>query len=180
VQKNGISPVVGVLICINTMIAAGLFINPNKLTLLAGPLGFLGYLLSALILFPLLLCIAELAKLHPVSGGLYVYSKTYINAGAGFLSGWAYFVGKTTSVALLMHKFVEFFQPKFSILASVPILALDFSLIFVLIGLNVLGMSVGGNVQYLFTLLKGVPIIFTFIMGFLFGCASCCFSTAWF
>lgn len=159
--------VVAVLICVNSMIGAGLFINPKPLTEIAGPLGFMGYVFSALIFLPIILSVATLAQLHPVAGGLYVYAKTYINAGAGFLSGWSYFIGKTTTTALLMHKVVEFFQQVSPWLASFSTLSIDYILILFFILLNIAGMHVGGKVQYLFTTLKAIPIIFAFIIGFL-------------
>ncbi len=164
-QNTQISPLKAVLICINTMIGAGLFINANKLAQFAGPFGFLGYAIAAVILFPLILCIAELARLHPVAGGLYVYSKTYLGPWAGFISAWGYFIGKTASATLLMHKFVEFFQERIDFLQLFPTLLIDFCMIFLVVGLNSAGVSVGGRVQYLFTLLKAIPILFIFGAG---------------
>lgn len=167
-QAGKITPTKAILLCINSMIAAGLFINTGPLTKHAGAFGFLGYLVAALILFPLILCIAELARLHPVAGGLYVYSKTYLGSWAGFLSGWAYFVGKTTSVALLMHKFVQFFQARSLLLQQFPTITIDFFMIFLLVLLNAIGVSVGGRVQYVFTALKATPILVAFGAGFFY------------
>lgn len=165
-SKNRISPLIGVLICINTMIGAGLFINSKQIVPIAGAYSFLGYVFAGLLMLPIILSIATLAKLHPVSGGLYVFSKSYISDWAGFLSGWGYFIGKTTSVALLMHKFNTFFQAQFSVLSNVPTIAMDYCFIFLLILLNLAGASVGGRVQYVFTTLKALPILFVFGVGF--------------
>ncbi|MFA6526949.1 MAG: amino acid permease [Candidatus Babeliales bacterium] len=164
-NKNMIKPSIGILLCINTMIGAGLFINPGPLTKLAGPLGFLGYALGALLFLPLILCIAELARLHPVSGGLYVYSKIYVGNWAGFLSGWAYFLGKTTSVAVLTHKVVGFLQTKSVFLNQYPILLIDYLFIAFLIALNIMGTRIGGRIQYLFTSMKAIPLIMAFVTG---------------
>ncbi len=163
-----ITPFRATLICLNSMIGAGLFINPKPLTQLAGLFGFLGYVIAALILLPLIITIAELASLHPVAGGLYVYGKTYLGSWAGFMSGWGYFVGKTTSVAILMHKFVQYFQARSVLLQGIPTLALDFVTLFVLVGLNSAGISIGGRIQYLFTALKSIPILFAFGVGFFY------------
>lgn len=164
-NKNSIKPSVGILLCINTMIGAGLFINPGPLTKLAGPLGFAGYALGALLMLPLILCIAELARLHPVSGGLYIYSKVYVGTWAGFVSGWAYFLGKTTSVAVLTHKVVGFLQTKSLFLNQYPTLMIDYLFIALLIALNIFGVRIGGRIQYLFTTMKGIPIVMAFITG---------------
>jgi APA family basic amino acid/polyamine antiporter len=148
------------------MIAAGLFINPSSLTQLVGPLGFIGYMIAGLLMFPVILSVGTLAKLHPVSGGLYVYSKSYIGQWAGFLSGWGYFVGKTVSAALLMHKFNVFFQTQFSVLDQFSTLTLDYTFLSLLIIFNICGANVGGRIQYVFTALKAIPILFVFVMGF--------------
>jgi APA family basic amino acid/polyamine antiporter len=167
-QTKLMTPFKAILICVNSMIGAGLFINPKPLTMLAGSFGFVGYVIAALILTPLIICVAELAALHPVAGGLYVYSHTHINAFAGFVSGWAYFVGKTTSVVVLIHKFVEYFQTRSFFLQGIPTLALDFGMLFTLVLLNVSGVSIGGRVQYLFTSLKAMPLLFAFCVGFFY------------
>ena len=168
IQSTKISPFVAILICLNSMIGAGLFINTKPLTQLAGSFGFLGYIIAAFIILPLIICIAELASLHPVAGGLYVYSKEHVGSMAGFLSSWAYFVGKTTSVSILTHKFVQFFQARIPILQNTSTLQIDFGLMFLLVALNCGGVSVGGRIQYVFTLLKAIPILFTFCAGFIY------------
>jgi APA family basic amino acid/polyamine antiporter len=165
--KSRISPLAATAICLNTMIGAGLFINPGPLTAFAGPLGFMGYACSAVLLIPLLLCVANLAEHNPVSGGLYVYSKMYIHPFAGFLSGWGYFIGKTTSAAVLLHSFVLFSQSKFPSLALIPTIYCDYALIFLLIGINIIGMHVGGSLQQFFSILKLLPIMFGIVMGFI-------------
>lgn len=163
-----ISPFRAILLCINSMIAAGLFINPKPLTLMAGEFGFLGYAISAIILYPLILCVAELTRLHPVAGGLYVYSKIYLGSWAGFIAGWSYFIGKTTTVAVLMHRFVCFIQPHIPVVATLPTLIVDFALISFFVLLNIRGISVGGKIQYVFAALKGIPLIFSFAIGALY------------
>lgn len=164
--KPQIKLTAAILICMNTVIGAGLFINPKQLALLAGPLGFVGYILGALCLLPLVLCIAELARLHPVTGGLYIYSKEYLSPGIGFLSGWSYFLSKTTSSALLTHISVDFFRTRIEALQNINPLLLDFAGLFFIIGLFLLGMKLGGRIQYLFIVLKTLPLIITFLVGF--------------
>ncbi len=148
------------------MIGAGLFINPKPLTLIAGPLGFIGYILGAIVLMPIIYCTAELASLHPVSGGIYVFARSYLGPVAGFLSCWSYFVGKTSSAALMAHKFMQFLQGAIPALEHVPILLCDFILIFSLIGLNLAGMFIGGRSQYIFTAMRIIPLLAAFAVGF--------------
>jgi len=167
-SARGISPLVAVLICINSIIGAGLFINPQALTQITGPYGFLSYALGTLIMLPILLCLAELAKLHPVAGGLYVYSKAHIGPWAGFVSAWAYFLGKSVSAATLIHKVAQFFQARIDLLSGVPVVVLDIALISMFVALNISGVSIGGRIQYFFSALKATPILATFAAGFFF------------
>jgi len=160
-----ISAPIAMLICINSMIGAGLFTNHMPLTQIAGPLGFMGYIFSLLIFMPIILSIATLAKLHPVAGGLYVYSRTYLGKCAGFIGGWSYFIGKTTTVGFILHTIVRFFQECSPLLASFPTLTIDYTLMFFFVLINILGVQVGGKIQYFFTTLKAIPLLFIFIIG---------------
>ncbi len=161
-----ISPIAAAAICINTIIGGGLFINPSPLTAFAGPLGFVGYLLSTILLIPLLLSIAHLARKNSVSGGLYVYSKLYVHPLAGFLSGWGYFIGKTTSAAILMHSFILFLQRSIPAIANFSTLGLDYLFIMVVVLMNIVGVRTGGKVQWLFAGLKFFPLFSGIFLGF--------------
>lgn len=156
-----------ILININIIIGAGIFLNVRPLTTIAGPFGFLGYTLGALILLPFVFCLGKLAQFHPVSGGLYVYVREYIGNFIGFLSGWSFFIGKTVSAAFLAHSFSSFVLARFSFLAHIPTIFLACSTIFFLIALNILGTHIGGKIQLCFITIKLIPILFIFLFGFL-------------
>lgn len=155
-----------VLICLNTIIGAGLFINPQPLTKIAGPWGFIGYLLSAIIMAPIIISISELAKLKPVSGGMYIYPKSFLGPWIGFLGGWCYFIGRTVTIAILNYKFITFFQARIPALQAYSTLGMTFGMISLLILLNLMGASVGGKIQYVFTTMKSIPILFVLFLSF--------------
>jgi amino acid transporter len=165
-QKNKISLFTATLICINAVLGGGIFVNPTPLTQYAGSWGFAGYLLAGIILLPLIITLSELARLHPVSGGLYVYSKEYLGSGLGFLSGWSYFLARTCSPALLIHFFVIFSQSTFPALQAYPTLLLDYTLITFFIAINILGVHIGGPLQILISILKMIPIGFIIFVSF--------------
>ncbi len=163
-----ISLPVAILININIILGAGIFVNPGPLTKFVGALGFLSYIFASLIIFPIVYSISKLASFYPTAGGMYVYPKKYLNSFLGFVSGWGYFLGKTASPALLVHTFITFFYSRINFLQTAPILFWDFLFIFFLIGLNIFGVYVGGKIQYFFTTLKAIPILFVVISGFIF------------
>ena len=167
-EKNQISLPVAILINLNIMIGAGLFINPRPLTQLGAHAGFISYIFAALALFPIALSVAQLATIYPTAGGMYAYPSKFLNPTLGFISGWGYFLGKTASPALLANAFVTFFHRRIPFLQSIPILLLDFLLIFLLIYLNTFGLRIGGRIQYIFIFTKAIPVIFVILAGLAF------------
>ncbi len=163
--KSKISATTATLICLNTMIGAGLFINPAQLARMAGPFGFLGYIVAAIILFPTILCISSLAKLHPVSGGLYVYSQQYFGDRLGFLAAWSFFLAKTVSLMLILHKICLFFHARLSFLQTCSSLVIDYCALALVMTLIIIGVKIGGRAQYFFISLKSVPILFVLFFG---------------
>ncbi|MEI6791205.1 MAG: amino acid permease, partial [Myxococcaceae bacterium] len=152
-QKT-LTPSSAILLALMTMIGGGLFVNPRQLAETLGSLSPLGYVVASLLMFPLILTIAELTRLQPVSGGLYVYSKQYVGSFAGFLSGWAYFLAKSTSAAFLIHTVNDFFVGQKSHIV------LDAALISFLILLHIIGVSINSKIKYLFALMKLTQLLF--------------------
>ena len=166
-SKKSIPLIGAILLVLNTMIGGGLFLNPKQLALVAAALSPLGYIIAALLVLPIVLTIADLARLQPVSGGLYAYSKTYLSPFAGFLSGWGYFLSKATSAAFLLHMVNTYFCSQIPFLQGINPLLLDASLIFLFASFHIVGISIGGKMQYLFSALKFTPLSFGFIAGFM-------------
>ena len=158
-----------ILINLNTMMGAGVFLNAKSLGFMVGAFGFIGYILGEIVIFPFVLSLAFLARLHPVEGGLYIYSKENIHPFVGFVSGWCYFVGKTASATLLIHTFSKYFlQVYVPTLQIVPTLLLDLFIIFLLMFLNVAGLRIGGHAQKIFIGAKAIPITFVVVAGLLY------------
>ena len=78
-----------ILININIMLGAGLFINMNLLSQNAGILGAFSYIIIGLLMLPLIVSMMQLLKIHP-SGGLYTFGLKELHPFAGFLSAWSY------------------------------------------------------------------------------------------
>jgi amino acid transporter len=154
-----------ILININIIIGAGIFLNVKPLTQSIGQFSFASYLLGALILIPFVIVLAKLAQQNPVPGGLYVYSKKHLSPFIGFISGWCYFIGKTVSAAFLAYAFTSFIQTKFLFLQNISTIPLACIVIFLLIALNIAGAHIGGKIQYAFIITKMIPFLFVFALG---------------
>lgn len=154
-----------ILININIMIGAGLFINTVLISQSAGAAGPLVYMLIGILIFPLIATFSRLLKYHP-GGNFYDFAKD-ISPYAGFLSLWSYFNTKMAAATLGIHVFVSLMQSIFPFLNSMNTLMLDCIIITCFLLLNMLHMKIGKTIQYSFIVLKMIPIFFAIITGFI-------------
>lgn len=148
-----------VLININIMLGAGIFINTPTLADRTGMLGGGMYLLVGFLMLPLVLSMAQLLRLHP-TGGFYIYAQKEIHPIAGFLSGWSYFTAKLSSCILMIHASVLLLQHIFPAFAQVHSFILDLIVICLFTLLNLLNVKAGGAIQKMFIGFKAIPIFF--------------------
>jgi APA family basic amino acid/polyamine antiporter len=153
-----------ILININIMLGAGIFINTPTLAHRAGLLGAFMYVLVGLLMLPLILSIAQLLRLHP-AGGFYSFGQKEVNPFVGFLSGWSYFTSKLASSMLMIHVSVMLIQSIFPILRGIHPFVLDFFIVCFFSALNLLNIKAGSTIQKMFIGFKTFPIIFAILSG---------------
>lgn len=153
-----------ILINLNIMIGAGIFINSVALTHYAGFLGFLAYALVGAILLPMILCIAQMVNLHP-QGGFLAYGQKEISPFAGFVSAWSYFIGKLGSATLLIHTAFLLLQQIIPLLTRVSIFTLDLLALALFVGLNMLNLRAGKIIQAWLMAFKLIPLLFVIFVG---------------
>lgn len=153
-----------VLMNINIMAGAGIFINIFDLTDKLGIFGGLLYALVGCFIFPLAFTFAQLVERFP-SGGFYAYGKQ-IHPFLGFLSGWTYFFGKLASVTVYMHVVTTFLQQLFPYtFGAIHPMIVSLSILAFYILLNCLNMRTGLIIQKIFVISKIVPLIGLIILG---------------
>lgn len=168
-QDYKISLTSAIFININIMLGAGIFINTSTLAGRSGAYGALMYVLVGILMFPLILSIASLLKVHP-AGGFYTFAKCEIHPFAGFLSGWSYFTAKLASCMLMIHVSVTLLQQIFPGLKSFHPFFLDSLIIGLFILLNLLNIKAGSAIQKMFIGFKTFPLFFAIASGiFLFN-----------
>ena len=153
-----------VLINVNIMLGAGIFINTVVLAQRAGALGGLAYLAVGALLLPLVICMAQLLKIHP-AGGFYAFAQQEISSFAGFISAWSYIIGKLASATLMIHSSLWLLQNLIPSLGGINIITLDGIVLAGFIALNLLNVKTGSAIQGGFMIVKSVPIIFAIIVG---------------
>lgn len=157
-----------ILINLNIMMGAGIFINTVELAKRAGLLGAFMYPLIGILILPLIVAIAKLIKLHP-AGGFYIFAQKEINPFVGYLSTWSYFIAKLASASLMIHVSVSLITQIFpGLLSHASILWYDLAIVTLFIGLNLLHMKTGSRIQFGFLGFKLIPILFVIASGLIF------------
>ncbi len=163
-EQRVISLPTAVLININIMLGAGIFLNTIKTAGPAGALSSFSYLLVGFLMLPLVLSIAKLTGMHP-DGGFYAFGKNEISPFAGFISAWSYFIGKLASGALMIHFSLALIQHLIPAFGYFHLLTLDFIAIGLFVLLNMLNIKAGSQIQMMFTIFKLIPISFAILTG---------------
>ncbi len=163
-NKNKISLPSAILMNINIMAGAGIFINIFNLTNKLSVFGGLLYFFVACFIFPLTFTFAKLVEKFP-SGGFYIYGKQ-IHPFLGFVSCWTYFFGKLASVTLYMHVVTTFLRQLFPYpFDTVNPFFISCSILLFYIILNCLNMRTGLIIQKVFVASKMIPLIGLIVLG---------------
>ena len=100
-----------VVIGLGSMIGAGVFAAIGPAAQAAGSGLLVGLALAAVIAYCNATSSAQLAAVHPESGGTYVYGRERLGRFWGFLAGWGFVVGKTASCAAMALTFGAYVSP---------------------------------------------------------------------
>jgi APA family basic amino acid/polyamine antiporter len=90
-----------VVIGLGSMLGAGVFAAIGPAAAAAGSALLVSLGLAAIVAYCNATSSAQLAALHPASGGTYVYGRERLGAFWGYLAGWGFVVGKTASCAAM-------------------------------------------------------------------------------
>jgi len=114
-----------VMLGLGSMIGAGVFAAVRPAAEAAGAWLLVGLALAGFVAYINATSSAQLAALHPESGGTYVYARVRLGEYWGFLAGWGFVVGKTASLAAMALTFGSYASPDLAgPLAIVAVVAL--------------------------------------------------------
>jgi APA family basic amino acid/polyamine antiporter len=158
-----------VAIVMGNMIGSGVFLLPSSLAAYGG-LSLAAWLVSAGGAVMLALVLARLARWLPAAGGLYAYTREAFGPALGFLVGWGYWLSSVATLAALAVAFVGYLDPFIPAIVRAPASAamLAVAAIWVLVGVNVLGVRAAGRTQIVTVALKILPLALVGIGGLFF------------
>ena len=93
------------VIGVGSMVGAGVFVAFAPAAGFAGRWLPLALLLAAVVAWCNATSTAQLAAVHPASGGTYVYANRQLGPWPGFVAGWGFVTGKTASAAAMALTF---------------------------------------------------------------------------
>lgn len=153
-----------ILMNLNIMAGAGIFINIVDLTHELNLMGGLLYLAVGIFMFPLIFTFAQLVKTYP-SGGFYAFAAP-ISPLLGFISSWSYFFGKLASASMLLHVASIFLQQLFPyFLGNIHTVIIDLCIISLFMYLNSLNLRTGIMIQRCFFAAKSIPMLLLIGLG---------------
>jgi len=143
-------------ITVGNIVGSGIFRSPHSVAqqIEGLPVVLLAWILGGALSLAGSLVLAELAVLHPRTGGLYVFIKEAFGDLWAFVFGWAsLWVIKPTVIASIVSVFALYFAEAVGLDPSTQPW-LGAGAIVVLTAINALGVREGAGTQTLFTLLK--------------------------
>lgn len=156
-------------IAINTIIGAGIFGLPAKVTALIGSWSLLAFVFCALIIGLIVVCFAEVSSRFQTTGGMYLYAKESFGTVIGFEVGWLYWVVRVATFAAncnLLLAYLSFFFPAAKEGAARIILIFTVVIGFTIV--NFLGVKQSTFLTNLFTVGKILPLVIFASIGLFF------------
>jgi APA family basic amino acid/polyamine antiporter len=118
-----LGPVGAVAVGASAMIGSGLFVVLGPAVDAAGDGVVLALVVAAVIASCNAHSTARLARLHPTSGGTYVYGREHLGPAWGHLAGWAFVVGKISSCAVMALAVGTYAWPEHQRVVAVAVVA---------------------------------------------------------
>ncbi len=153
-------------ITINTIIGAGIFGLPSKVTALIGNYTLAAFVVCAVIVGFIVLCFAEVGSRFKTTGGMYLYAREAFGAVAGFEVGWLYWVVRVTTFAAncnLLIAYLGFFYPEV-INGSFRIFLITL-IVLIITAVNFIGVRESALMTNIFTVGKIVPLLIFAVVG---------------
>jgi amino acid transporter len=151
-----------ILVNVSIMFGAGFFINTVVLAQRAGSLCFLGYIIIAILMIPLIISIGKLLAQYP-TGGFYTYAAKPLSPLMGFISCWSYFIGKLGSAVVIIDLFARLIKSIIPSLAAVSSATISVVIITFFVICNMFNMKTNMSIIYTFIVLKLIPVCATAI-----------------
>jgi APA family basic amino acid/polyamine antiporter len=156
---------------VGIIVGASIFVQPAEVTRLVPNRSgvILAWLVSGVLTLCAALVCAELSRLFPDTGGVYVFLKQIYSPALGFLWGWAMFfvmhAGILAAIAVVLGRYLGYFFG----FGDTGIRLLAIAAILLVSVIQFLGVKLGSEVQVIFTAAKIFAVALLAAMIFILG-----------
>jgi basic amino acid/polyamine antiporter, APA family len=150
-----------------SQIGTGIFLLPASMAIL-GSVGLCSWLITATGGILLALIFARLCAHHPKTGGPHIFIEQAFGKHFGFFAAWTYWVISWLSTPVVVLSIVNYLSPFLGPLSPFSHLILQLGILSLMTGLNLLGARSAGKAEFIFTLLKLLPLVLVPIASLFF------------
>jgi basic amino acid/polyamine antiporter, APA family len=154
---------------INITVGGGIFRLPKDMAEALGPAAPLAYLVCAVVMGLIVLCIAEAGSRVSLTGGPYAYVELAFGPYVGFLTGVLLWLLGTTAVAAVSTVYVTNAAKLFPVFEQPSMRALLLIASFAIVAtINILGVKQGSRLNGIATVAKLLPLVLLVLAGVFF------------
>ncbi|OCG39905.1 S-methylmethionine permease [Gilliamella sp. Bif1-4] len=152
-----------IMLSLGGVIGTGLFFNTGCIIATAGAIGaIIAYLIGALVVYLVMLCLGELAVAMPETGAFHTYASRFISPGTGYTVAWLYWLTWTVALGSSLTAAGLCMQYWFPTV-SVWIWCLIFCI--VIFALNIITTQFFAESEFWFSIIKIITIIIFIVAG---------------
>ncbi|KDN10426.1 S-methylmethionine permease [Gilliamella sp. Imp1-1] len=152
-----------IMLSLGGVIGTGLFFNTGYIIATSGAIGaIIAYLIGALVVYLVMLCLGELAVAMPETGAFHTYASRFISPGTGYTVAWLYWLTWTVALGSSLTAAGLCMQYWFPTV-SVWIWCLIFCI--VIFALNIITAQFFAESEFWFSIIKVITIIIFIVAG---------------
>ncbi len=164
--KRSLGRAAATALVVGNMLGVGIFLLPSARAPYGGLslVAWLGTTVGAMLLA---LVFARLSAAYPAKGGPYVYARRAFGDAVGFLTAWGYWVAiwvANAAIAVAFSGYLGYFVPAVADQLWLGA-AVGLAVVWVVTGVNLLGLRTSGAAQVVLTALKVAPLLLVGIAG---------------
>lgn len=151
-----------IMIGLGGAIGTGLFMGSAVAIGYAGPAVIISYVIAALAALAMVFSLSEMAVVHPTAGSLGTYAEIYLNAWAGMLARYSYWIAQVVAVgaeAVAAGVYMTYWFP------GTPVWLWSVGFAFILLYFNSRSVNNFGSIEYWFALIKVIAIVLFIVLG---------------
>ncbi|OCG00846.1 S-methylmethionine permease [Gilliamella sp. wkB112] len=152
-----------IMLSLGGVIGTGLFFNTGYIIATAGAVGtIIAYLIGALVVYLVMLCLGELAVAMPETGAFHTYATRFISPGTGYTVAWLYWLTWTVALGsslIAASLCAQYWFP------WIPVWVWCLIFCAMIFGLNIFTTAFFAESEFWFSIIKVITIIIFIIAG---------------